>query len=505
MKKIVPFVGSSYEHSSTSISSQRTLNFYPEIVDNSDGKVQMALIQTEGQSLYCKITEAGTSPIRGQYTVNTKQDVNGTITGRTFVVAGGQLAEVHGENDYTIRGIISDLSSRPSFCHNDEHMVIVDGVDMWTYDLATEQLQEVNLPFTNPTAVAYVNERVICINEDPDIDVVRNYNKFYFSDINDARSWSALSWYNSQGEADPIIGLQKKEGEIWLMGPSSYEAWRANPNGADPFSRVGGSFGEIGLGAKFGSTALNNNIYWFGSGSVGKNQVFTSNGYGAQRISTHAIEHQLNKIESTRDCVVWSYQKNGHDFVVFTFISGNQTWVYDASNGMWHERGTREPFTNRVNRWAPTVATFGNEKILVGSSEGPDVLLLSDEVYTDYSELSADNTIPIVRERTSPIYWNNLSMMFHMEFTLDMEVGVGVQQLVQGNDPVVALQFSNDGGYSWSSEITKPMGKIGERLTRVQWRRLGRSVNRCYRIRITDPVKATLLNVRIDSEIGENT
>ena len=504
--KMVPFIGSSYEHSSIPVSSQRTLNFYPEIVDNQDAKVKVILIGTEGQKLYCTITEAVGKEVRGEYTVNVKTDVNGTITGRVFAVVGPYLCEIHGEQDYTIRGTISDLSSRPSFCHNDEHLVIVDGIDMWTLELSTNTLQEVNLPFTNPIAVKYVNERVICINEDPTLDVVRNYNKFYYSGVNDARSWDALQWYNSQGEADPIIALEKKEGEIWLHGPASYEVWRANDNGADPFSRVGGSFGEIGIGAKFGSTSLANNVYWLGSSAVGKNQIFMSSGkYGATRISTHAIESELNKITSTRDCVAWTYQRNGHPFVIFNFISGNLTWVYSPLTNMWHERGTRDPNSNIVNRWAPTVATYGNEQVLVGSSTGPNILLLDPDTYTDYSEESADNTIPIIRERKSPVYWDNLSTMVYKEITLDMEVGVGLQPNVQGQVPVISLIAYRDGGYSKGREVSKPIGKVGERNTRVQWRRQGRSRNMVLSVRLTDPVKPTLIGMRISTERLNNT
>jgi hypothetical protein len=503
--QMVPFIGSSYEHSSVSVSSQRTLNFYPEIIDNAEAKDRIILVGTEGQRLYCTITEAPDKTVRGQYTVNTKTDINGTITGRTFALVGGLLVEIHGEQDYTIRGTISDLSSRPSWCHNDEHLTLVDGVDMWTLDLETNVLEEVDLPFTNPIAVSYVNERVICINEDPTLDVVRNYNKFYYSGVNDARTWGALSWYNSQAEADPIIGLEKKEGEIWLMGPSSIEVWRSDPNGADPFSRVSGSETEIGLGAKFGSIALNNNIYWLGSSSVGKNQIFMSNGYGARRISTHAIESELNKITSTRDCNCLAYQFQGHQFIFFNFISGNQTWVYDALTNMWHERGTRDPLSSVVNRYAPISATFGNELVLVGSSTGPDILVLDPDVYTDYSATSPDNTIPIVRERRSPVYWDNLSTIFYKDITLDMEVGVGLTPNVQGNVPVISLRMSRDGGYDFGAEDTIPIGRVGERRTRVQWRRLGSAVNAVISIRLTDPVKPILQGLRINTEKGINT
>ena len=49
------------------------------------------------------------------------------------------------------------------------------------------------------------------------------------------------------------------------------------------------------------------------------------------------------------------------------------------------------------------------------------------------------------------------------------------------------LQYSDSGG-AWSDELWRDIGKIGAYKTRVRWHKLGRSRDRVYRIRISDPV-----------------
>jgi len=64
----------------------------------------------------------------------------------------------------------------------------------------------------------------------------------------------------------------------------------------------------------------------------------------------------------------------------------------------------------------------------------------------------------------------------------------------------MALQISNDGGYSFGNELWASMGKKGERRTRVQWHRLGRSRDRVFKIIISDPVKVVIINAYVEVE-----
>jgi hypothetical protein len=71
-------------------------------------------------------------------------------------------------------------------------------------------------------------------------------------------------------------------------------------------------------------------------------------------------------------------------------------------------------------------------------------------------------------------------------------------------DPKLMLRWSDDGGHTWSNEITTSIGKVGEFSSRVVFRRLGRSRDRVYELKITDPVKVRFISALIDVTPGRN-
>jgi len=94
--------------------------------------------------------------------------------------------------------------------------------------------------------------------------------------------------------------------------------------------------------------------------------------------------------------------------------------------------------------------------------------------------------------------------IFHSMFWLDFEAGLASDGLGQGTNPQIMLQWSNDFAYSYSNEHWVAAGQIGARRMRSIWRRLGVARDRVYRVRITDPIKVTLLGAEIEMELGSS-
>jgi hypothetical protein len=95
-----------------------------------------------------------------------------------------------------------------------------------------------------------------------------------------------------------------------------------------------------------------------------------------------------------------------------------------------------------------------------------------------------------------------MKRMTNYSFQLDLEPGVGIDGTGQGTSPQAMLQFSNDGGHSWSNEKWASVGAIGQLTTRVIWRRLGRSRDKVFKIRMTDPVKTVWIGATLNEGVG---
>ena len=65
------------------------------------------------------------------------------------------------------------------------------------------------------------------------------------------------------------------------------------------------------------------------------------------------------------------------------------------------------------------------------------------------------------------------------------------------------MDFSDDGGMTFSSEFSRSIGKIGEFGHETVWRRQGRVPKfRTIRFTITDPVNANLIRIAATPEKG---
>ena len=77
-------------------------------------------------------------------------------------------------------------------------------------------------------------------------------------------------------------------------------------------------------------------------------------------------------------------------------------------------------------------------------------------------------------------------------FEVYCETGVGLNS-GQGSDPQIMLQYSDDGGRTYSNELWRSLGVIGAYKTRAIWRRLGQFRSRQIVLTITDPVRRLVM------------
>jgi len=107
----------------------------------------------------------------------------------------------------------------------------------------------------------------------------------------------------------------------------------------------------------------------------------------------------------------------------------------------------------------------------------------------------------IRRERIFPHLSQEQFWQFFSMLQLDLETGVGLSE-GQGSDPQVMLQWSDDGGHTWSNEHWVSAGRQGQYTARAIWRMLGRSRDRVWKIAMSDPVKWAVLSAYTQVQKG---
>ena len=469
-----PFIGASYAARSAAFDAERCVNLYPETGSPTSKSVVM-LLGTPGKRLWA--TLAGGN-IRGLLRFTASVGI---------VVAGANVYKVNTSGVGTLLGTIDSQATPVSMASNGTQVMIVTGPNGYVLNPVTGVLTQITNPaFTGADTVQFEDG---CFVFNKTGTGQFQITSLYSTDID------PLDFATAEGAPDLLLSLLVNHREIWLFGETSTEVFFNSGNVDFPFERINGAFIEQGCAAKFSPAKMDNTVYWLTADERGYGTVQRAQGYTPQRVSTHALEFAISQMPRIDDAVAYTYQQEGHSFYVLNFPAAQKTWAYDAAVNLWHERAWRDPDTNLLEQdRAICQMAFANETI-VGDWENGNLYVLDLDYFTD-------NGDPIARVRACPhISDSDYRYQFFDALQIDMQTGVGLTT-GQGSDPQAMLQWSTDGGYSWSNELWAPIGKIGERRTRVKWRRLGRSRDRVFRVTITDPVRVAMIGASVQVRTG---
>jgi len=480
MPRFVGFIGPTYSLPSLNADCQRAVNLYPELDETGQGNEREVASFASAPGISALLT-LSTTPIRGAYEAS-----NGTL----YAVAGNKLYSISSTWVATSLGTLSTSSGQVSMADDGFNLIIVDGTYGYDWNFSGATFTVISDPnFYASDFVAYIDSYFI-------------FNKngtqtFYISSLPSGTATDNIAFSgdvaSAEGSPDNLIALMAVHRDLWLFGDSSTEVWFDSGANSFPFEQIQGAFIEYGCAAKWSAAKLANTVFWLGKDEHGQGVVVMANGYQPQRISNHAVEFALQSYSTIADAVAWTYQENGHSFYVLNFPTADATWVYDTTTNMWHERA----YTSNgvLHRHRGFCHAFAYETHVVGDWQNGKLYKLSTSLFDD-------DGAPMTRMRVSPHLSKDMTRIFYSDFQLDMEAGVGIDGSGQGTDPQAILQFSNDGGHTWSNEKWASMGKIGQTKWRAIWRRLGQARDRVFKVTITEPVKVRLIGAELNFEQG---
>ena len=505
--RLVNIVGGSFDLEGGDISNQISLNCYPVYPRGEEAKEGSYMQGRPGTELALDFRGDAdiSAPCRGLY-----QDTTGKIwTAYSDWVIRVNPLSLTFEKIYQI----GEGSEDVSFADNGFYLLFCDGAVMYSFDMVSESVTAVSIPFAKPKKVRYFDGRMICVNNDDTVDgslevseQVKNWNRFFYSDTgkDGPITWPALNFETCAQDADRILSFEARQDSLWFFGERSFEVWRPTRIAAKPYQQAGGSGSELGCRAERSTASILDQVFWLGGSKAGSGQVWVSNGYSAKKISNDGIEDEILAMGAeAKNCIGWTWAEGGHIFYVMNFTTAKgidsvdqvgKTLVYDLTTDKWWHASTRDSVLNLNKRWEAIYAVYSSatDTTYFANLEDAVILKLNPDKYDEW------NDIPRICERISPIYWQNLKPMIIDELVLDFEVGVGTLN-GQGDDPECMVSMSPEGGRpgSWTSERKTKLGKRGAYQWQPSIRRLGRSRKPAIRIRVSDPVPFKLLGLRL--------
>ena len=466
-----PILGSAYVTRSVNAADNRCVNLFPEIVPEG-GKQPAFLQRAPGLR---RLVTVGLGPIRGLHAYG----------GYAYVVSGNELYRMDPAYNTVLLGTVAN-DGPVSMADNGTQLFIACSGPSYIYNNSTLAFGAITDPdFPGALTVSYLSGYFVFIEP--------NSQKVWVTQLLDGTSIDPLDFASAEGDPDGLISSIVDHSEVWLFGTNSVEVWYNSGAAAFPLQRIQGAFNEIGCAATFSVAKLDNALFWLGADARGKGIVYRANGYTGVRVSTHAVEWQIQQYENIADATAYTYQQDGHAFYVLSFPSANATWVYDVATQAWHERAGFND--GAFTRQRASMQMFFSDETIVGDYQNGKLYAYDLTLYAD-----DDQTQRWLRSwRALPPGQNNLTRVANHTLQLDCESGVGLNS-GQGSDPQVMLRFSDDGGHTWSRERWSSMGAIGEYGKRVFWRRLGMTLkirDRVYEISGTDPVPIYIMGAEL--------
>ena len=416
-----PILGSSYVARSVNAADSRMVNLFPEVVPDG-GKEPAFLQRAPGLRL---VATVGDGPIRGLW----------RFGDYLYVASGGKLYRADGNFAVTELGLING-SGPVSMTDNGTQLFVACNPDAFIYNASTGAFARVTDPdFPGAVTVGYLDGYFV-FNEP-------NSQRFWVTSLNDGSAVDPLDFASAEGNPDNIVSLMVDHREVWLFGNNTIEVWY-NAGAPDfPLQRIQGAFMETGCLAPYSVAKLDNSVFWLGSDARGNGIVYRNNGYNAVRVSTHAVEWQIQQYGVLNDAVGYSYQQDGHSFYVLTFPTAQATWVFDVSTGAWHERAAWDGVEFRRHR-SNCQANFAGE-VLVGDWENGSVYAFDPEVYDD----SGAAQRWLRSWRALPTGQNSLKRTAHHTLQLDVESGGSNLQVVESTIPLFSYgPFTSTAGWT---------------------------------------------------------
>ena len=457
-------IAAACESRSRATSAQALVNLYPEAGPSGE----ITLYGTPGLTVWATLTSG---PVRGLCVANDT----------LYCVVSSVVYRITTAGVATVMGAIGSSSGMVSMASNGQQILIVDGTTSGFFiSLSTNTLNAITDPDYPGGVMAAFIDGFILFNEP-------NSGRIWSGSAYDVSEVDGLDFSTAEGAPDNIVGIIPDHRELWLLGDESGEVYYNSGNANFPFERIQGAFTEQGCAAAHSIAKLDNTVMWLGKDSKGRGIVWKADGYTPIRISTHEIEYQISTYSRIDDAVAFAYQQDGHAFYVLTFPTDDVTWCFDAATGKWHRRGW---FSNgQLHRHRGQCHAYFNDQHIVGDHSNGKLYVMSMSAYTD-------NGDEIVREVIGQ-HVRTGRRAFYGEVEARIESGVGSTN-GQGSDPKALLSTSDDAGRTWSSWRMASIGKIGQYLTRVVWRRIGSGYAKTFRLRISDPVPIAISGIRVE-------
>jgi len=197
------------------------------------------------------------------------------------------------------------------------------------------------------------------------------------------------------------------------------------------------------------------------------------------------MNYELSLYTTLEDAIGMSYADRGNLMYQVTFPNEKKTWVYNYTTKTWFERTYYNSATEREEHHLVQYTSKYKSLDIAGGLRSGILYIMDNEGFTD-------NGIPIRRKRTTT-HGNSEFKLVGID-NLEIRMESTALATGDGSDPQVSMRYSNDGGHTFSTEMPRSSGKMGEHAKRIRWNRLGIGSEWVFEFSFVEPIKFSIIS-----------
>lgn len=465
----INLIGETYTTTPIDFDTQRRVNWMPVVNQSgSTAKYNVALVPTPG------LRRVGTSAYGVCRALTKFNNAIIAVCGNAFVgITYDPVTDVFTED---LIGTIGTNSGPVDIVANSIIITIDDHSSTYQFNVPDDSFTTLIDPnlFSNTSVTSIDQYFIFAVGAE-----------VYCTTAGDPTKINALAFQNQGSNEEPIIALNKQNGQLWIFRQTVVEPWfDAAIFPGFPFQAVGGATIDVGLAAQYSVTRLGNTLCWLDN----RHYIVACQGYTPTIIGTDAIHQRISTYSDVSDAVFYPVSDGGRELLVCNFPTGGQTFVFDGTQPQgyqWHERSSliaQNP-TRHLGQYCIRVPRTTTQ--LVSSFNSPDFYVYDKNIFTD-------GDYPIQRINTTTHYANENEWIGITKYEIIASMGTATGS-GQGQNPIVNCSWSKDGGHSYSPPVPLSLGTMGDYSARLRENRLGTGRRWVFKQEMTDPVYCALL------------
>jgi hypothetical protein len=459
--KRIELISAAYSGRSIIASGQECVNLFAEInQQDPQAPAQVTYYPTPGTVLYVDPNFART--VRGTYR---------TSIGTAYAVIGPNLYFVLNNQTVVFIGNVADRLSQVYMIDNGLVMVLVDGVNGYVIDLATNAFAQITDPNFYGADFVVLLDTFFVFNRPATNQFYISISNADFTLLSTVGAFDPLDIAAKSGFNDPIVGIASVHRELWLIGNLTAEVWIGTGAADFYFQQQQGAYINHGCAAPYSIVTMDVLVFFIMQDQQGNGIVVQGQGYDVTEISTPRIVEEFKGYITLEDAIGFTFQIGDHAFYALVFPAASKGWLYEVKTKQWSEWNWCDENGNLLRPRA-NCCMFAYGVTVVGDWENGKLLELTLEAYTDEGS-------PIIRIRTFPHSTNNNNRISYKNFQADMEVGTITDEEAE---PMVSLSWSDDKGKTYGNPVEQSLGMTGDYLAVPSWNRLGMARDRIFKL-----------------------